>query len=92
MRLLPHTRSFHSWRRRQQVTPEQQPISWGSISQGMQLFSTNNMPMSAARSSTRGCRLWAWRLLGQQRLDDFPKFARDEFFSHIFTLPATRFC
>src|SRR5829696_1050543 len=46
--------SFHSLRRRQQVIPEPQPISWGNISQGMPLFSTNNMPVSAARSSTRG--------------------------------------
>src|SRR4051812_12588774 len=35
--------------------PDPQPISWGSISQGMPLFSTNKMPVSsAARSSTRG--------------------------------------
>src|SRR5215212_7649684 len=52
---LSHTpASFHSLRRRQQVIPEPQPISWGSISQGMPLFSTNSMPVSAARSSTRG--------------------------------------
>ena len=31
-----------------------QPISWGSISQGMPVFSTNRMPVSAARSGTRG--------------------------------------
>src|SRR5215204_2369901 len=46
--------SFHSLRRRQQVIPEPQPISWGNISHGMPLFSTNNMPVSAARSSRRG--------------------------------------
>ncbi len=43
-----------SRRRRQQVTPEPQPISWGSISQGMPDFSTKMMPVSAARSGTRG--------------------------------------
>ena len=46
--------SCHSWRRRQQVTPLPQPISRGSISQGMPLFSTKMMPARAARSSTRG--------------------------------------
>jgi hypothetical protein len=40
---------------RQQVMPEPQPISWGSISQGMpDVLSTDRMPVSAARSSTRG--------------------------------------
>ncbi len=43
-----------SRKRRQQVMPEPQPISWGSISQGMPLLSTNKMPVSAARLSTRG--------------------------------------
>jgi hypothetical protein len=46
--------SCHSRKRRQQVTPLPQPISWGSISQGMPLFSTNRMPVRAARSSMRG--------------------------------------
>ncbi len=40
--------------RRQQVMPEPQPISCGSISQGMPLLSTNRMPVSAARSSSGG--------------------------------------
>ena len=44
----------HSWRRRQQVMPLPQPISWGSISQGMPLRRTNKMPVRAARSGTRG--------------------------------------
>lgn len=39
---------------RQQVIPEPQPISWGSISQGMPLLRTNRMPVSAARSGMRG--------------------------------------
>jgi hypothetical protein len=46
--------SCHSRKRRQQVTPEPQPISWGNISQGMPLFSTKMIPIRAARSSTRG--------------------------------------
>jgi hypothetical protein len=46
--------SCHSRNRRQYVTPEPQPISWGNISQGMPLFSTKMMPLRAARSSTRG--------------------------------------
>jgi hypothetical protein len=46
--------SCHSRKRRQQVTPLPQPISWGSISQGMPLFSTKMMPVRAARSSMRG--------------------------------------
>ena len=43
-----------SRRRRQQVTPEPQPISRGSISQGMPLRSTNRMPVSAARAEIGG--------------------------------------
>src|SRR3712207_4431023 len=46
----------HSRKRRQHVTPEPQPISWGNISQGMPLFSTKMMALRAARSSTRGLR------------------------------------
>jgi len=44
----------HSRSRRQQVTPDPQPISRGSISQGMPDFSTNRMPVSAARFDTLG--------------------------------------
>jgi hypothetical protein len=52
---LSHTpASCHSLRRRQQVIPEPQPISWGNISQGMPLLSTKIMPLRAARSSMRG--------------------------------------
>jgi len=40
--------------RRQQVTPLPQPISWGSNSHGIPLRSTNRMPVSVARSGTRG--------------------------------------
>jgi len=38
--------------RRQQVMPEPQPISLGSLSQGMPERSTNRMPVSARRSSS----------------------------------------
>src|ERR671926_47259 len=44
----------HARRRRQQVTPLPQPISWGNISQGIPLLSTKMMPVKAARSGTRG--------------------------------------
>ena len=40
--------------RRQHVMPEPQPISWGSISQGMPERSTNKMPVNAARLPTGG--------------------------------------
>jgi hypothetical protein len=43
-----------SRRRRQHVIPAPQPISAGSISQGMPLLSTNKMPVSAARSGIGG--------------------------------------
>ena len=40
----------HRARRRQQVVPEPQPISRGSMFHGMPLRSTNRMPVSTARS------------------------------------------
>jgi hypothetical protein len=40
--------------RRQQVTPEPHPISWGSNSQGMPLRKTKTIPVRQARSSTGG--------------------------------------
>ena len=43
-----------SRRRRQQVIPEPQPISGGSISQGVPVISTNRMPVKAARSGIGG--------------------------------------
>jgi hypothetical protein len=46
--------SFQSRSRRQQVMPLPQPISWGSISQGMPLLRTKRMPVNAARSGTGG--------------------------------------
>jgi hypothetical protein len=46
--------SCHSRKRRQQVIPDPQPISFGSISQGMPLLRTKTMPVRAARSSMRG--------------------------------------
>ena len=44
----------HSASRRQQVIPQPQPISWGSISQGMPERSTNRIPVSAGRFGTGG--------------------------------------
>lgn len=46
--------SCHSLSRRQHVIPEPQPISRGRYSQGMPLLSTKRIPVSAARSDTRG--------------------------------------
>lgn len=43
----------HSRNRRQYVMPEPQPISCGSISQGMPVCRTNRMPVKARRSSSR---------------------------------------
>jgi hypothetical protein len=43
-----------SRKRRQQVTPLPQPSSCGRASQGRPVLSTNKMPVSAARSDTRG--------------------------------------
>lgn len=43
-----------SRRRRQQVMPLPQPISWGSISHCKPVLSTNKMPVSAARLEMRG--------------------------------------
>jgi len=52
--------SCHSFRRLQQVIPEPQPISFGSISQGMPLLRTNTIPVRAARSSIRGLPPWGF--------------------------------
>jgi hypothetical protein len=40
--------------RRQQIMPEPQPISLGSLAQGMPMRSMNTMPSSALRSSSGG--------------------------------------
>jgi hypothetical protein len=58
---LSHTpASCHSFKRRQQVMPDPQPISFGSISQGIALFSTKTIPVRAARSSMRGLPPWGF--------------------------------
>jgi hypothetical protein len=44
----------HRTSRRQQVLPDPQPISFGSICQGRPLRNTNRIPVKAARSGTRG--------------------------------------
>jgi len=45
--------SFQSRKRRQHVIPDPQPISCGRSSQGIPVFRTNRMPVSACRSGTR---------------------------------------
>lgn len=45
--------------RRQQVTPDQQPVWTGRYSQGMPVLSTRRMPVNAARSGTRGRPPWS---------------------------------
>jgi hypothetical protein len=47
-------RRCQSRSRRQHVTPEPQPISWGNIHQGIPLWRTKMMPVRQARSSTGG--------------------------------------
>jgi hypothetical protein len=50
-----HTpRLFQSLNLRQQVTPEPQPISGGSMDQGMPLLRTKIMPRKASRLETGG--------------------------------------
>jgi len=44
--------SCQACRRRQQVIPHPQPISWGRYSQGIPVFSTNRIPVNALRLST----------------------------------------
>jgi hypothetical protein len=51
-------------RRRQQVLPEPQPISNGSICQGMPVRRTKRIPVNAARSETRGRPIVLNRLRG----------------------------
>jgi hypothetical protein len=53
-RLSQTPAACHSWSRRQHVMPLPQPISLGSISQGIPLRRTKRIPVSAARSGTRG--------------------------------------
>jgi len=53
--ILRHTPACcQSRRRRQQVIPLPQPISWGSISHGMPLRNTNKMPVRTSRFATGG--------------------------------------
>ena len=49
--ILSHTPAFcQSRRRRQQVMPEPQPISWGKSSHGIPVLSTKRMPVRTSRS------------------------------------------
>src|ERR671921_513246 len=82
---LSHTPALcHSLRHRQQVIPEPQPISWGSISQGIPDLSTNRMPVRAARSFTRGRPpLGLGGCFGKSEWFDYgPKFVSYEWFRH----------
>ena len=59
----------HSRSRRQQVTPEPQPISCGKYSHGIPVCSTNKIPVSTLRSSIRflpgkRCRLGTFGISG----------------------------
>jgi hypothetical protein len=56
--------SCHCLRRRQQVMPDPQPISLGSISQGMPVFNTSRIPVNTARSAREVCRPWVWAARG----------------------------
>jgi hypothetical protein len=55
----------HRTRRRQHVLPDPQPISFGSIFQGIPLRSTNRIPVNTARSGV-GFRPAYWRLRGRR--------------------------
>jgi len=55
----------HRTSRRQQVLPEPQPISGGSMFHGMPLRSTNKIPVSTARSGI-GFRPAYWRARGRR--------------------------
>jgi hypothetical protein len=59
----------------------------------MPLSKTNRMPVRAALVDSAGpSALGFGLLLRQKRLDHFPQFVTNEFFSHAFSLPTTRFC
>jgi hypothetical protein len=85
----------HSRRRRQHVIPEPQPISAGSISQGMPLLSTNRMPVSAALDR-RPATLWLRPLRRNQRLNQSPQFIGNKRCCHAPSTPrhldSSRFC
>ncbi len=80
--------SCQSRKRRQQVTPEPQPISRGSISHGMPDLRTKMMPLKQARSETRGRppRGLGW-LGGEQGFDECPQLVADKRFGHVPGLP-----
>jgi len=69
-------------RRRQHVLPDPQPISFGSICHGSPLRRTNRIPVSAARSGTRGrpialnCRRGGFGNRGSMRLHKASSISR----------------
>src|ERR1700733_1747619 len=76
-------RSCQSRSRRQQLIPEPQPISCGSISQGIPLLQNEDnaretCPVRQPRPSALGLRLRNW----DKRFDQFPQPVRQEFDRH----------
>ncbi len=70
--------------RRQQVTPEPQFISRGSISHGMPVRRTNRMPVRAARAGTGGASPLRLAPFGrQQRREDGPEFVGHQRGGHL---------
>src|SRR6266511_4386969 len=68
---------------RQHVIPLPHPISAGKYSQGMPVFSTNRIPVSADRSDTPGpSALGLRRLRREQRRDPRPERIRQQFLRH----------
>ncbi len=89
---------FQSRRRRQQVIPDPQPISWGKSSHGIPVFRTNRMPVRTRRSGTRLRPGYPIPTLNtrQQRLDTSPQPITNQRLRHKHRLrqqhPKTSFC
>jgi hypothetical protein len=85
----------HSRKRRQQVMPLPQPISWGNIFQGMPLFKTKRIPVSAARSGMLRARppLGLGRSGGRSSANTTHNSSPDQWLTHARNLPrGVRFC
>ena len=80
---LPDPCSCQSRKRRQQVIPEPQPSSCGSISQGIPLRNRNTIPARHARSAKRGLPLLGFAFeVGIKGFTSSPKLFRQEFSRH----------
>ena len=92
--IRPHTPACcQSRKRRQQVMPEPQPISCGSISQGMPERSTNTMPLSAARSGIGGRPPFGFgRGDGNSGATTDHSSSETRGFAILWQTPLTRFC